>query len=737
MLAPALSHGLSIGPSDILSDFGLTARSGVVIHNGSSGDQIQAFIPWTALAWTQVHHGVLPLWNPYSVLGMPLAFDWQSAPFSLPSLVGYLFPMHLAYTAAIVLRLVIAGTGGYVLGRVMGMSWLGSTLTGTVFELSGSLSGWAGWPMVNVLAWAGWVLAVTILVLRGRNRTRDTVLLAFAVGLSIYGGHPESVVILMLFLVVFVVVLLVARAARHGLSELASGINVVVGIIAGTALAAPLVLPGVQLAQASARNTVQGYPVLPVKSAVGFVFASFWGGAVHGSGWFEALNYYEVTAYVGIIALVLAGVAVLSRWKDPEVLAFAVVGVVMVCVVYLAPLRSLLDALPNGTVIAWNRSLILVALPIAVLAGLGMDLLVTGFWRRQTVVRTSVGFAIAGLFLVLAGIVFLGQVKGRAETIRQDSFLWPVASTAVGLAVVFVLWDRLRSGRRDRTRPVVGRGWIAGMVLFVTETAFLVSAGSAPWSASATMVPNSAAVVALQRAVGSSTVGFADCPAINGNPSLGVLPNVNAAYAISEMAVYDPVLPIGYYRSWSAATGQQMPVGTTNSYCPSITTATLARLYGLAFVLQAGGGPPVTGAVFDQRIDGEDLYRVPGAAQATLVPVATPGNNVVGTPVAVAHPDPATWRLAASSTGASELRLRLTDTPGWHATLDGQPLALHSWADVMLEARVPPGHHLVVLSYEPTRFTAGLVIAGVTLLVMIAFLVVPVVRRRTQSPSAP
>ena len=51
-----------------------------------------SFIPWTKLAWTQVHHGQLPLWNPYSVLGLPLAFNWQAGTFSVPALLGYLVP---------------------------------------------------------------------------------------------------------------------------------------------------------------------------------------------------------------------------------------------------------------------------------------------------------------------------------------------------------------------------------------------------------------------------------------------------------------------------------------------------------------------------------------------------------------------------------------------------------------------------------------------------------------------
>ena len=68
---------------------------------------------------------MLPLWNPDSVLGTPLAFNWQSGVFSLPALLGYLFPLHLAYTVQVMATLVIAGTGVYVLGRLLGMGVLG------------------------------------------------------------------------------------------------------------------------------------------------------------------------------------------------------------------------------------------------------------------------------------------------------------------------------------------------------------------------------------------------------------------------------------------------------------------------------------------------------------------------------------------------------------------------------------------------------------------------------------
>ena len=119
VVAPALAHGSSLGPFDLLSQVGLTKQPGVVVHNQQTGDLIRLFIPWSALAWTQVHHGQLPLWDPYSALGMPLAFNWESAPFSLPALLGYLVPLRFAYTVGVLATLVIAGTGVYVLARLL------------------------------------------------------------------------------------------------------------------------------------------------------------------------------------------------------------------------------------------------------------------------------------------------------------------------------------------------------------------------------------------------------------------------------------------------------------------------------------------------------------------------------------------------------------------------------------------------------------------------------------------
>ncbi|MHB1516927.1 MAG: hypothetical protein ACYCVN_00960 [Acidimicrobiales bacterium] len=222
VLAPALRHGAMLGPYGLLSRRGLTATAGAVTNgNISNSDLIKQMIPWTDLNWTEVHHGVLPLWNPYSGLGLPLAFNWQSAAFGVPSLVGYLVPLRYAYTAGMLVTLLIAGTGAYVAARLLRLGLLGSAMAAGVFELSGPLITWLGYPSSQVMSWGGWLLAGCILVLVGDRRIGAIAMLAVAIAGAVYAGFPETLVVLALAASVFVVVVLASRAlpGRFGMDR--------------------------------------------------------------------------------------------------------------------------------------------------------------------------------------------------------------------------------------------------------------------------------------------------------------------------------------------------------------------------------------------------------------------------------------------------------------------------------------------------------------------------------------
>jgi len=235
--------------------------------------------------------------------------------------------------------------------------------------------------------------------------------------------------------------------------------------------------------------------------------------------------------------------------------------------------------------------------------------------------------------------------------------------------------------------------------------------------------------------VGSSVVGFG----IPGCYYIGITMDVNAVYGVQELAAYDPVILRAYFLNWKAATGKSAGPSGDFYYCPAVTTTTMARRYGVAYVLEPHGAKGPQGAVFDRKIGDEDLYRIPGAAAATLTRTSgsgrLPGLDAQGKPVVVTHPDPASWKIVTHSTTSAVLRLRLTDFPGWHGTIDGRSLQLLPYSGVMIQARIPAGTHTVELHYWPETFTAGLVLATASALGLGAALVVAGMSRRGRRPA--
>jgi hypothetical protein len=236
------------------------------------------------------------------------------------------------------------------------------------------------------------------------------------------------------------------------------------------------------------------------------------------------------------------------------------------------------------------------------------------------------------------------------------------------------------------------------------------------WTSSASIVPAAAPIASLQRGVGDHVLAYGQSSCFV-PPTLGILPEANILYDIHLFDAYDPMTPEAYFTSWYANTGGSAGVYVPPSaFCPAVTTAADARLYGVGFVLEPGGTPGPSGAVFVERVGSESLYKIPGAAAATVTPLGPggtlPAKRAPGSPVAMISPSPSTRQVTVHTDRPMILRLRISDVAGWHATIDGRPLALTTFAGVMLEAEVPPGRHVVVLRYWPTSFTVGLVLAG-------------------------
>jgi hypothetical protein len=747
VLVPVFVHGRVLGPFDLLAFIGLTKQPGVGLHIYQNPDLIDSLIPWTTIAWHQVHQGHLPIWNPYSGLGMPLAFNWQTAPFALPALVGYLAPVRDAFTVGVATNIVVAGTGAYLLGRVLGMGVVASAAAGTIFELSGPFVAWLGYPFPSVMCWAGWMFAVGLLLLRGRHRAGYTVALAVIVALSLYGGAPEGFAVLMVAVTVFFVVALVSRAEWAGGAGpiLIPGLNLLAAAVAGTFLAAPFALPGIQLTAGSVRSSYLDGGLLPGHTLVYLALQGFDGLPIFHHGrvvvFGPTVFYSETAMYVGITALVLAGLAIFRKHRQPEVRGFALVIVVCLALVFVPPIVTLAYKLPLLGRVDWVRALMPFALALAVLAGYGLDLVVRAVRLRDTARWLGVGFAIAGFALACVWLFGRGHLSPAQASVRAHSFIWPAVETAAGLGIAgFLLWasrprHRPGTGVSDIGRPAPRAPrpgpWsrtIAALGLLTVLTAFLISAGATMIEWSQQSFPQTPASKVFVSEVGSSTVAFASFGCL-----LGLAPNINGVYGVHELGVYDPIIPKKYFTAWPIDTGTAAGSPGLNTFCPAVTTASVAREFGVGYILTKAGKPAPAGTTYVRQMGGEVLYRVGGSGEATVTPMpggVMPANDVVGTPVAVHHPGPSEWRIVTDSNKPQALRLHLTDVPGWHASIDGKPLALETYAGMMLQARIGPGRHIIVLHYWPQTFTVGIVLALLSAVALVALLLIASHRKR-------
>ena len=769
-LAPALAHGSKLGSFGVARSYGIEATGGrPAPYDPVASDQVQQTAPWTALDWTEVHEGHLPLWNPYSAMGTPLLFNFQSAGLSLPAIVSYALPRRFSYDVLVFVKLVLAGTGLLFAARVLGVRWRSAAFAASVGELSGSFSGWLGWPMDGVACWTGWILGAGLLLAEGRRRRVALPLLAFSLAGAIYGGHPEVLVITAVAVSVPVVVTLVGSTLRRGVRTLLVRFGTLAGGAAlGAGLGLPLLLPGAQLLAGSVHVGRSGYYGLPVRTAVDLIFSGWNGYPIRTSEYFGFANYFETAAFVGLAAVVLVVLGLLRRWRRPGVVGVGLAAVVLGCIVWWGRMASWIDRVPGARLILWSRSLIPLDLMLALLAGVGLDALLAAFAPRSVPVGagrtggiagggplagerasdaarsdapsnavdrvdgstigdagdrgarvTARWFAILALLAAVA-LAALGYHElvaapgGAATAIRDRSFAWPAAQAAallVAAAALLVSTHRVsthrsRSAAGHRRRSSLGVAGAATALLVVAEIGFLLFGTPRLWSSSHTGFAPTPAVARLASIVGDQRIGF-DCANATHLADLGILPEANAVYGIAEAEMYDAILPLRYLSVYSRLSHTAPAQPNSGNFCVPVTSAAIARDYGISYVLEASGAAALPGGVRVGTVGGEELWRVPGASVVTVQPLRAALDDTSATAVPVSEADPARLTLHVDPGTVSRLELHVGAFPGWSARIDGRRLRLRSLFGDELQATVPAGAHTVVLTYRPKRWVEG------------------------------
>ena len=92
------------------------------------------------------------------------------------------------------------------------------------------------------------------------------------------------------------------------------------------------------------------------------------------------LGYYETVAYVGVVALVLAGVGIWMGRHREGVIPFTCVAVLTLALTFVAPVDRVVSKVTGA--ITLHRAVLVLAFALAMLSGFGLDLLVRR-WRDR------------------------------------------------------------------------------------------------------------------------------------------------------------------------------------------------------------------------------------------------------------------------------------------------------------------------------------------------------------------
>jgi hypothetical protein len=612
-------------------------------------------------------------------------------------------------------------------------------MAATIFELCSSFIWQLGWPTASVMSWFGWLLAATLLVVRGGRRVRHVAFLAVVIALTVYAGQLDMLGVVAIGAMVFALSLLVTLSLRDGFREqLRPAADLLLALVAGAMLSAPLLLPGLQLAETAIHTVTVNTQVLTAQSTLNIAFGSI------------APKF----CYIGLLGAGMAIVAVVMRWRWPELQALVVMSLVLGGIAFFVP-SSWLQGLPHGAGVQWVRVVVPMSFGLTALAGIGVDLVARHPNRRAVALTMATVFGGIGTALAVFWVVktTVAQPATQANSQGFDRYFgvgqgpvpeWDKAtaiSIALGLLIAGVLWFwsgwRASTGRLGLS-STLGPRWLPAVLVILVATIVLFAAGR-PTVEMTSQTGISRTDLQLAAKAGTAVVGFGENLCLN---QLNITPEINDELGVHEMVAYDPMLPQSLFNAWSKAAGTSAkgtgPFEPKSVFCPAITSARLARLFGVSLVVTPHGHPGPAGSVFDTTLGKVDLYRIPGASVATISPLGSggsfPAQTAPETPIGAIQPYPGAWKVTTNASTPQALRLRVTNVPGWHATLDGKPIPLHPFAQAMLQTAVPAGDHTIVFTYWPAAFSVGLVLAGVSAAGLVVALLLE--RRRHRSGSS-
>ncbi len=739
-------------------------------HNLELLDSITHFYVFRLYTAESLRHGTIPLWNPYTNAGDLYLANNQSAVFDPFGVVFLIFPMPIAFGLVMMLQLFAAGLLMYLLLKALALSRPAALLGALAFAFNGffltSLEN-------TVFVGSGlWTPLVFLLLhrLRQTGRSSYAVWCAFPIAFLFFGGMGQ----LALYILPAAWLYSLAGVTPTPAGPLDTRPRwrpvalLSLACVLGIGLAAVQLLPMAEGFSLSQR--LHGAPwyvntnSLRLRELLTLAFPAAFR---HPAGYNFLGSGFQRTAYVGILPLLLAGIAVFStRARAARFFTWLTGGILgLLLTLDIHPLHRLLShLLPVFDIVDHTRALILVAFALAALAAYGLDAVLTA--REPSALRAAprrLGLLVAiGLGLLFA-VTLLARFARRPLVALAMAYLGARFAAAPAyyrqrLDLLFQLFTPVHLGVM---MPLLVAGAGLALVRLLVARRFpraiclvLLVGGTAadllafglrynPFVKPALIYPPTAATTFLQQ----DSELFRVAPIAEDLPEAEdpMPPKTNMPYGLQEVGGYDSITLASYhqyvqlsqphpYRDLDLLTHYDSPLLDLANMKYVLTDR---QIHSPKFELVFKGGtkiyrnravlPRAFIAPAAEVLASDDLVRDAlrsprfDPRKTVLLqeePVGAPAGGGRGEARVVVYRPEEVVIGATVSGGGGWLVLSDTFCPGWEVTVDRTPAKIYRADYTFRAVPLAAGSHLVRFVYRPLSFRLGKSISLATLLLM-------------------
>ncbi len=337
------------------------------ISNSVLQDQSTEFLPFFLEAKSQLKHGLLPLWNPYILMGTPLWANTQSALLFPLNFGHYLFAPPLGFTFSSILKIILTGFFTYIFARKIKISHFAALVSGVLYSYAMFNMFWLNHPHTNATMLLPLSLYFGEHFLYHLNK-KTVMQFALLIMLTLFSGHVEITFIVALATAIYLFI----RAVQLKKLSFHLPLYFFSSYVLACLLAAVLLVPFVEFLLHSATWGIRGEHKLPTVPIENFMTV-FFGKIFVSDAWKNGTNLAHAhNLSIGITALPLILFAIRYNWKKS--LVFVILSVLALLTFFdIASFHSVLMLIPIIKQTPLFYFVVFWLIAASILAAIGLD----------------------------------------------------------------------------------------------------------------------------------------------------------------------------------------------------------------------------------------------------------------------------------------------------------------------------------------------------------------------------